>query len=53
MLHVSGTDAGLLQHTVEANVAGNGLRAERIDTDLEDVFIYMMSRSSDNFGDRA
>ena len=30
-----------------------GLRAEPIDTSLEDVFIYMMSRSSDNFGGEA
>ena len=27
---------------------GETLRAERIDTSLEDVFIYMMSRSADN-----
>ena len=53
MLHVSGTDAALLQSTVDATVAANGVRAEKIDTGLEDVFIYMMSRSSDNFGDRA
>jgi len=52
-LHVSGTDAGLLQRTVEATVAAKGLRAEKINTGLEDVFIYMMSRSSDNFGDGA
>jgi ABC-2 type transport system ATP-binding protein len=52
VLHVSGTDAALLQRTVEATVAAKGLRAEKIDTGLEDVFIYMMSRSSDNFGDR-
>ena len=52
MLHVSGTDAALLQRTVEATVAAKGLRAEQIDTGLEDVFIYMMSRSADNFGDR-
>ncbi|HEY4931717.1 MAG TPA: ABC transporter ATP-binding protein [Terriglobales bacterium] len=52
VLHVSGTDAALLQRTVEATVAAKGLRAEKIDTGLEDVFIYMMSRSADNFGDR-
>jgi len=53
VLHVSGTDAGLLQRTIDATVAAKGLRAEKIDTGLEDVFIYMMSRSADNFGDRA
>ncbi len=53
VLHVSGTDAALLQSTIDATVAAKGLRAEKIDTGLEDVFIYMMSRSADNFGDRA
>ena len=53
VLHVSGTDAALLQQTVEATVATKGLRAEKVDTGLEDVFIYMMSRSADNFGGQA
>ena len=53
VLHVSGTDASTLQRTIDAIVAAKGLRAEKIDTGLEDVFIYMMSRSDDNFGDRA
>ena len=53
VLHVSGTDAATLQLTIDAIVAAKGLRAEKIDTGLEDVFIYMMSRSDDNFGDRA
>ncbi len=48
VLHVSGTDGGQLQHLVETTVTGKTLRAERIDTSLEDVFIYMMSRSADN-----
>ncbi len=50
LVHVSGKDAVQLQHTVEAIVAVRGLRAEKIETGLEDVFIYMMSRSPDNFG---
>ena len=50
VLHVSGKDAGQLQHTVDAIIAAKGLRAEKIETSLEDVFIYMMSRSADNFG---
>jgi ABC-2 type transport system ATP-binding protein len=52
MLHVSGTDAALLQRTIDATIAAKGVRAEKIDTGLEDVFIFMMSRSADNFGDR-
>ena len=53
LLHVSGTDAALLQRTIDATVAAKGVRAEKIDTGLEDVFIYMMSRSADNFGGQA
>ena len=49
VLHVSGTDAAQLQRTVEATVRDQQLRAEKIETSLEDVFIYMMSRSDDNF----
>jgi ABC-2 type transport system ATP-binding protein len=50
VLHVSGTDSNTLQRTVESFAAARHLRAERIDTSLEDVFIFMMSRSADNFG---
>ena len=53
ILHVSGTDATLLQRAIEETVAGKGVRAEKIATGLEDVFIYMMSRSADNFGGEA
>jgi ABC-2 type transport system ATP-binding protein len=49
-LHVSGTDSAALARTVSAVAATNGLHIETIDTGLEDVFIYMMSRSDDNFG---
>jgi ABC-2 type transport system ATP-binding protein len=49
-LHVSGTDAGALERTVQTIVAGTTLRAEKIETALEDVFIYMMSRAADNVG---
>lgn len=41
-LHVSGTDGDALQKTVEAVAGAGGLRAEKIDTGLEDVFIYLM-----------
>jgi len=53
VLHVSGTDASVLQRVIEAMIAGKGIRAKKIDTGLEDVFIYMMSRSADNFGGEA
>jgi ABC-2 type transport system ATP-binding protein len=52
-LHVSGPDAAALERSVQAAIAGQNLRAEKIETSLEDVFIYMMSRSDDNFGGRA
>jgi ABC-2 type transport system ATP-binding protein len=49
-LHVSGTDSLSLEETVRKIVAGKSFHVEKIDTDLEDVFIYMMSSSADNFG---
>ncbi len=53
VLHVSGSDASLLKRAIDTTIAGKGMRAEKIDTGLEDVFIYMMSRSADNFGGEA
>ena len=52
-LHVSDTYSAALARTVAATAASRGLHVETIETSLEDVFIYMMSRSSDNFGDQA
>jgi ABC-2 type transport system ATP-binding protein len=52
-LHVCGKDAGLLEQTLRRITEGQGLRMELIDTSLEDVFIYMMNRSADNFGEHA
>lgn len=52
-LHVCGKDAALLEQTLRRITAGQGLRMELIDTSLEDVFIYMMNRSADNFGDQS
>jgi ABC-2 type transport system ATP-binding protein len=52
-LHVSGTDAAALEQTVRKIAARNSLHAEKIDTSLEDVFIYMMSSSADNFGGKS
>ncbi len=48
-LHVSGSDAPTLERSVTSLVSAKGLHAEHIETSLEDVFIYMMSRSADNF----
>ena len=50
-LHVCGKDAALLEKTLRQMTQGQDLRMELIDTSLEDVFIYMMNRSTDNFGE--
>jgi ABC-2 type transport system ATP-binding protein len=52
-LHVSGTDAAALQQTVESAARSEGLRAEKIDTSLEDVFIHLMSQSDGSGGGHA
>ncbi|PRX29543.1 ABC-2 type transport system ATP-binding protein [Paraburkholderia sp. BL18I3N2] len=49
-LHVSGRDHQALENAVRQAVAGTSLRIEPIGTGLEDVFIYLMSHSKDNFG---
>ncbi|HEX3398271.1 MAG TPA: ABC transporter ATP-binding protein [Steroidobacteraceae bacterium] len=43
-LHVAGKDAHTLEQTVAAAARRDNLRFERIDTSLEDVFIYLMNR---------
>lgn len=48
-LHVSGSDHAALERAVRDATKDSALRAEQIDTGLEDVFIYLMSRSTDNF----
>ncbi len=53
-LHISGTDEKALKATLDGMApADPPLRVERVDTSLEDVFIYMMSRSADNYAQRA
>jgi ABC-2 type transport system ATP-binding protein len=52
-LHVSGSDHAALEAAVKQATAGSALRVERIETGLEDVFIYMMGHSSDNYGARS
>ena len=49
-LHVSGRNETLLQTTIDAFARQHALSIEPAETSLEDVFIYMMSRSKDNFG---
>ncbi len=46
-LHISGTDAALLQSSLQEIAAADpSLRLEQLDTGLEDVFIYLMSKTS-------
>jgi ABC-2 type transport system ATP-binding protein len=52
-LHVSGTDPVALEETVRRIATENSLQAEKVNTGLEDVFIYMMSSSADNFGGKS
>jgi ABC-2 type transport system ATP-binding protein len=53
VLHVSGSDAELLRRAVEAAASAGGRRAEPIDTNLEDVFIYLMGKTPENGGGKA
>ena len=50
MLHVSGIDGDLLERTLRAATAGTVFRMEKVDTSLEDVFIYKMKQSADRSG---
>ncbi len=52
-LHVSGTDAEALRQTIESTAHSAGLRAEKIDTGLEDVFIHLMSGSDRGDGGKS
>ncbi|MFC5472810.1 ABC transporter ATP-binding protein [Paraherbaspirillum soli] len=52
-LHVCGKDAAQLEQTLRQTTEGQQLRMEAIDTSLEDVFIYLMNRSKDNFEGQA
>ena len=51
-LHVSGRDAAQLARTLQTRAAEAGCTLEASETTLEDVFVYMMNRSKDNFGDQ-
>jgi len=45
-LHVIGHDEAALESSVSAEAQTAGLRAERIDTGIEDVFVYLMSKTT-------
>jgi ABC-2 type transport system ATP-binding protein len=49
-LHASGSDHAALEAAVKQSTEGTALRAERIETGLEDVFISLMAHSTDNYG---
>jgi ABC-2 type transport system ATP-binding protein len=49
-LHASGRDADALASSVAAAAQAAGARAERHDTGLEDVFIYLMSQAAASEG---
>ena len=48
-LHVTGRDGAALEAALRRATDGTGSRIEPEDTGLEDVFIHLMNRSSDNF----
>jgi len=50
MLHVSGRDGDLLERTLRGAAAGPAFRMEKVDTTLEDVFIYKMKQSGNHAG---
>jgi len=49
-LHVSGSDHAALEAAVKQATEGTALRVERLETELEDVFISLMAHSTDNYG---
>ena len=51
-IHVAGKNAALLEKTLRENTQGLHMQMEQINTSLEDVFIYMMKQSEDNFGNQ-
>jgi ABC-2 type transport system ATP-binding protein len=45
-LHATGHDAAALERSVTAAARAAGLEAQRIETGIEDVFIYLMNRAT-------
>jgi len=52
-LHVAGRDAALVQRAIAPYRTQHGLRWERSDANLEDVFISLIATAQDNFGSGA
>lgn len=52
-LHVTGRDADALESTLRRVTAGTGWRIAPAATGLEDVFIHLMNRSTDNYAQPA
>lgn len=48
-LHVTGRDAGALEATLRQATQGTGWRMQPAETGLEDVFIHLMNRATDNY----
>ena len=48
-LHVTGLDAAALEAALKRATAGTTSRIEPAESGLEDVFIHLMSRSTDNY----
>ncbi|SMC27437.1 ABC-2 type transport system ATP-binding protein [Andreprevotia lacus DSM 23236] len=48
-LHVSGPDGALLEATLRRITAGQPVTLTQVATGLEDVFIYLMNQSADNY----
>ena len=51
-LHVTGADGAALEAAIRRATGGTPARAEPTATSLEDVFINLLQRSTDNFGPR-
>jgi ABC-2 type transport system ATP-binding protein len=45
-LHVTGHDTAALERSVTEAARAAGLKAEHIDTGIEDVFIYLMNKAT-------
>ena len=50
MVHVTGKNAALLESTLREALRGTGARFTPVVTGLEDVFIHLMQRATDNWG---
>jgi ABC-2 type transport system ATP-binding protein len=49
-VHVTGKDGALLEKTLREVTEGTGARFAPVETGLEDVFIHLMQRATDNWG---